>query len=56
MLGKSNVDIASLILRATKVNVNVYAERERFAICPGPETITSQETTAGASTKLQEFV
>lgn len=33
VLGKSAVDIPSLILRATKVDVNVYVERERFAIC-----------------------
>ena len=33
VLGKSAVDIPSLILRATKVDVNVYVERERFYIC-----------------------
>ena len=33
VLGQKTVDIPSLILRATKVDVNVYVERERFAIC-----------------------
>ena len=33
VLGKSALDIPSLILKATKEDVNVYVERERFYIC-----------------------
>ena len=33
VLGKSALDIPSLILKATKEDVNVYVEGERFYIC-----------------------
>ena len=33
VLGKSALDIPSLILKATKEDANVYVERERFYIC-----------------------